>query len=44
MLIGELDRRITIEQPVVTGNDYGETVIDTWITYRTVRAKVEWKG
>jgi len=44
MLIGELDRRITIEQPAVTGNDYGETVIDSWITYRTVWAKVEWKG
>ncbi len=44
MLIGELDRRITIEQPAVALNDYGEAAIDSWSTYRTVWAKVEWKG
>ena len=44
MLIGELDRRITIEEPSVEVNDYGETAIDSWDTYRTVWAKVEWKG
>jgi head-tail adaptor len=44
MLIGELDRRVTIEQPVVELNDYGETQIDSWITTREVWSKVEWKN
>ncbi len=44
MLIGELDRRIIIEQPTVSINNYGEVAIDTWIEVRTVWAKVEWVG
>ena len=44
MTIGELDRRITIELPVLSINTYGESVKDEWQTVRTVWAKVEWKG
>ena len=44
MLIGDLDRRIIIEQPTVSINNYGEVAIDSWIEVRTVWAKVEWKG
>ena len=44
MKIGELDRRITIELPVLSINTYGESVKDEWQTVRTVWAKVEWKG
>ena len=44
MLIGELDRRIIIEQPTVSTNSYGELEVDSWIEVRTVWAKVEWKG
>ncbi len=44
MLIGELDRRIIIEQPTVSINNYGEVAIDSWIEVRTVWAKVEWVG
>ena len=43
MRIGELDRRIVIEAPTVTQNSYGEQV-SSWATYRTVWAKMEWKG
>ena len=43
MRIGELDRRIVIEEPTVTQNTYGEQ-ISSWSTYRTVWAKMEWKG
>jgi len=44
MLIGDLDRRIIIEQPTVSINNYGEVAIDSWIEVRTVWAKVEWVG
>jgi|TARA_Y100000310_G_scaffold164306_1_gene164142 hypothetical protein len=44
MTIGELDRRITLETPVLETNDYGESFKDSWAEFRTVWAKVEWKG
>tara|TARA_R110002074_G_scaffold196462_3_gene363281 strand:- start:1269 stop:1628 length:360 start_codon:yes stop_codon:yes gene_type:complete len=44
MTIGELDRRIIIEQPTVSPNSYGEVAVDSWIEHRTVWAKVEWDG
>ena len=44
MTIGELDRRVTIEQPSVELNDYGETITSSWIETRIVWAKVEWEG
>jgi len=37
MQIGDLDRRITIQQSTTTTNDYGEKV-DGWATYRKVWA------
>ena len=44
MLIGELDRRITIEYPVRSTNNYGEAAVSEWSTFRTVWAKVDWAG
>ena len=44
MLIGELDRRIIIEQPTVSINNYGEVAIDSWSEVREVWAKVDWAG
>ena len=43
MQIGDLDRRIRIEQPIKTANSYGEETLE-FSTYRTVWAKMEWKG
>tara|TARA_R110002050_G_scaffold2385_2_gene13910 strand:+ start:3029 stop:3349 length:321 start_codon:yes stop_codon:yes gene_type:complete len=43
MQIGDLDRRIRIEQPIKTANSYGEETL-VFSTYRTVWAKMEWKG
>ena len=40
--IGDLDRRIIIESPTTTVNNYGET-ISTWGTAYTVWAKIDWK-
>lgn len=39
--IGELDRRIIIESPTLTSNNYGEST-ETWATAYTVWAKVAW--
>ena len=44
MLIGELDRRISIEQPTLSFNDYGESEVDSWSELREVWAKVDWVG
>ena len=44
MTIGELDRRIIIESPIVSTNSYGEVELDSWVEARTVWAKVEWDG
>jgi len=44
MLIGELDRRISLEYPVSSINAYGESSVDSWTEDREVWAKVEWKG
>ena len=44
MTIGELDRRVTIEYPVIAVNTYGESAKDSWTAYRTVWANVEWKS
>lgn len=43
MNIGELDRRIVIESPERSRDEYGEELL-TWSTYRTVWAKVDWNG
>ena len=43
MQVGELDRRIVLEQPTKTPNNYGEEVL-SWSTYRTVWAHMLWKG
>ena len=43
MQIGDLDRRIVLEAPTKVSNTYGEETL-TWATYRTVWAKVDWKG
>tara|TARA_R110002051_G_scaffold280089_1_gene341630 strand:+ start:6516 stop:6836 length:321 start_codon:yes stop_codon:yes gene_type:complete len=43
MQIGSLDRRIVIEEPSTSPDDFGELII-TWSTYRTVWADVNWKG
>ena len=39
--IGELDRRIVIEEPEFSRNNYGEQT-ETWATLYTVWAKVAW--
>ena len=43
MQIGDLDRRIIIEVATKTANSYGEVTLE-FSTYRTVWAKMEWKG
>ena len=43
MQIGDLDRRVIIEVPTKTTNSYGEETLE-FSTYRTVWAKMEWKG
>ena len=40
--IGDLDRRIVIESPTLTQNNYGEKT-STWSTPYTVWAKIDWK-
>lgn len=40
---GSLDRRLTIQRPVVTANEYNEEVT-TWADVATVSALVEWTG
>lgn len=40
--IGDLDRRIVIESPTLTQNNYGEKT-STWSTAYTVWAKIDWK-
>ena len=42
MNIGALDRRVTLQRPVTTQNDYGERVA-AWTTYATVWAAIERK-
>ena len=41
--IGQLDRRITIDKPTITIDDYGER-IETWATLYTLWAKADWKA
>lgn len=43
MQIGDLDRRIILEVPTKNANSYGEEVL-SWAVYRTVWAKIDWKG
>lgn len=43
MTIGELDRRVTIENVSTSANDYGE-LTRSYTSYRTVWAAIEWKG
>ena len=43
MTIGELDRRIILQNPTATANGYGEQTF-TWADYRTVWSHVNWKG
>jgi len=42
MNIGALDRRVGLEKPVTTANEYGERVA-TWTKYKTVWAAIERK-
>jgi len=42
MNIGALDRRITLQRPTTSTNDYGEREV-TWSTYATVWAAIERK-
>ena len=41
--IGELDRRIRIQSPTWTQNNYGESTQTEWSNAYTVWAKVDWK-
>ena len=43
MTIGELDRRVTIENVSTSANDYGE-LTRSYSPFRTVWAAIEWKG
>tara|TARA_Y100001972_G_C7416908_1_gene215644 strand:- start:181 stop:504 length:324 start_codon:yes stop_codon:yes gene_type:complete len=43
MQIGELDRRITLESPTATHNNYGENV-ESYSDFRTIWAKVKFEG
>lgn len=43
MAIGNLDRRITIQEKVITTNDYGEEVV-TWTDTTTVWASIKYKS
>ena len=42
--IGQLDRRIDLEYPVVSSDSYGGNTVDEYTNYRTVWAKIEWRG
>ena len=42
LAIGDLDRRIKIESPTATTNNYGERTF-AWATAYTVWAKIDWK-
>ena len=42
--IGELDRRVDLEYPVVEPDAYGGSTIASWTNYRTVWAKIDWRG
>ncbi len=42
MNIGALDRRVTLQEPTSTVNDYGERTV-SWGTYATVWAAIERK-
>lgn len=42
--IGRLDRRIVIQQPVNTKDEYGQETKPTWTTFATPWAKLEDKG
>tara|TARA_Y100001973_G_scaffold40959_1_gene61181 strand:- start:4013 stop:4384 length:372 start_codon:yes stop_codon:yes gene_type:complete len=44
MNIGELDRRIDLEYPTLTNDSYGGNTASSWNNWRTVWAKIEWKG
>ena len=44
MLIGELDRRISLEYPTFAVTDYGDVAVDGWTEWREVWAKIEWNG
>tara|TARA_R100001163_G_scaffold26841_1_gene21833 strand:+ start:1125 stop:1451 length:327 start_codon:yes stop_codon:yes gene_type:complete len=43
MTIGELDRRVLIENVITSRNTYGE-LTRTYEVFRTVWAAIEWKG
>jgi len=40
MMAGRLDRKITLQKPTTTTDEYGETVT-TWNDYRTVWANIQ---
>lgn len=40
MQAGKLDRRITIQEPVISQDDYGEPVVTGWADVATVWAQV----
>lgn len=42
MNIGALDRRIVLQRPSSTTNDYGERIV-TWLTYATIWAAIDRK-
>ena len=44
MTIGELDRRIDLEYPQFLTDNYGGHRVDSYYNYRTVWAKVDWRG
>lgn len=44
MTIGELDRRIDLESPLFSSDDYGGSIVSEYENYRTVWAKIEWNG
>ena len=44
MNIGELDRRITIQEPRTVENTYGEWALNGYVDVRVVWAKVDWVG
>ena len=43
MQIGDLDRRVIIQDASRTGNNYGELEL-SWSNTTTLWAKIEWKG
>lgn len=44
MTIGQLDRRIVLQYPVMSDTNYGSAEPAEWQDYRTVWAKAEWNG